>query len=238
MRWIFAVFAISSFLTAGANGEAADSLTPGASVDAHTTSLSYMYKYKKASATLVQMWRQYTALESAVRHLLRDYNVVVKQQKYREMVQRVASSQQSTENMITGKKKGGLNRRSIKAEVTSLKELKEQLAAESQRLEHLPTKDEPEKLLEHIELDETPLQLSRALRTENAELLRKSLKQCSKTVDKLLKKQKNLTTFIKGLKSRLNSKVHELFITQSAATGNVFDSDAPLTIHIPIGSHM
>ncbi|CBZ54677.1 conserved hypothetical protein [Neospora caninum Liverpool] len=200
--------------------------------------LGYMYEYKKASASLVEMWRNYSRLDHAVRHLLRDYNVAVKQQRYRELVQRMARRQQQLELMMEQHKRGELSRHVVRAEITSLKELKQQLTVEFQELERLPSEQHPEKLLELIEFHETPVDLSSALRSENASLLRKSLKECSKLLHKLAKRQQEVSLLLKSLKYQANSSVHGVFVAQSAAIGNVFDPEAPLSIHMPVGKKM
>ncbi|EPR60110.1 hypothetical protein TGGT1_237180 [Toxoplasma gondii GT1] len=202
------------------------------------SAFNYMYEYKKASAAFVDMWRIYNRLDLAVRHLLRDYNVAVKQQRYRELVQQLVNRQQQLEAMVEQHRMGELSRHVLRAELTSLKEMKQQLAFEYHQLERLPSEQHPEKLLELIELNEAPADLASALRSENSHLLRKSLKECSKLLEKLAKRQEEVTLHLKSLEYQANSPIHEMFVAQSAAMGNFFDPDAPLSIHMSVGKRM
>ncbi|PHJ22458.1 hypothetical protein CSUI_003693 [Cystoisospora suis] len=206
--------------------------------------LSYMYEYKRISAGLIEMWREYEKMDVALRHVLRDYSVAVEHQKYRELVEILAGRQHQAEKTIkkrlqhTGKYGGSAPlSHLVAAEMTSLKELKAQLNAEFAQLRTLPSEENPERLLEKLEFDQTPVDLASALRPDNASLLHLSLEECSKRVHKLSKLQKALKSEIKTLRSASGKKVHEMFISQGAEVGNVFDADAPLSLHVPLVSH-
>lgn len=206
--------------------------------------LSYMYEYKKVSAGLIEMWREYEKMDVALRHVLRDYSVAVEHQKYRELVEILAGRQHQAEKTIRKRLEGkGKYHKStpishlVAAEMTSLKELKAQLNAEFAQLKTLPTEEDPERLLEKLEFDQTPVDLASALRPDNASLLHLSLEECSKRVHKLVKLQKALRAQIKTLRSNGGKKVHELFISQGAEVGNVFDAEAPLSLHVPLTSY-
>ncbi|CDJ32551.1 uncharacterized protein EMH_0012880 [Eimeria mitis] len=126
-----------------------------------------LFEYRRIGAELVSLWREYTAMSDALSHLLRDYNVAVKQEQRVELVGMLqrkhkaaeAALQQQQQRRQRGRRGGAAAMLPLLyGELASLKELKKQMKRIDKKLEKIPEYRQAEENAMQIRFGSTPQQ--------------------------------------------------------------------------------
>lgn len=194
-----------------------------------------MYEYRKVGAELVDLWREYAAMSEAISHVLRDYNIAVRQEQRDELTRVLAHRHQMAEASIAKHKdkKGNVSPAIIFGELSALNELKRQMKRLEKKVGQVPDYNHPEENAMLVEAGPGPVNVSKALSHPSAALFHKALESYNLHIESFKKKFQALRVFLHSIKRSVESPGRHKLISQAAAVGNIFDTDAPIGVYLP-----
>ncbi|CDI80323.1 hypothetical protein, conserved [Eimeria acervulina] len=206
-----------------------------------------LFEYRKVGTELVGLWREYTAMNDAISHLLRDYNVVLRQEKRVELVGLMQQEHKAAEAALRQQQEqqekqqllGGAPRQPVVlplllyGETARLKELKKQMRRADKKLGKIPDYRKPEKNAMMIRVGTPPVNVAKALARPSASLFHKTLYSYKKHLHSMQDKYQSLCSLLEQIKFSPDAHARNTLIQKTAELANFFDSAAPNALRLP-----
>ncbi|CDJ59767.1 hypothetical protein, conserved [Eimeria maxima] len=199
-------------------------------------------QYRKVGTQLVGLWRQYTAASAALGHLLRDYNVTLRQEQRVELVELLQRKQKAAAAALKQQQQQQRGRGSRaramlplwSGEKASLNEIKEQIKRLDEKMGSIPDYRQTEKNAFLVRLGTSPVNVSKALTAPFSSLFHTALSSYKTHLHDLKKKYDALFSTLEQIKYAA-AAAHERreFIGKTAELESLFDPDAPTTLKFP-----